>query len=100
MIRRVYVQQFGSFWSLSPKAWSTCIVYAMGGRGWDFDKPHTLGVPPGECRRLKTPPSTARKGEGRYYSTANAYPIVHPLDWSPADWKDAWTDFFPTGGPA
>ena len=85
---RVYVQQYGAFWSMSPFAWRRVCKARLAGEPVNFDDPTTFGLEPVSCKRIGKP-NTVRKGERSYWSTSNAHPIFNILDWTDDDWQYA-----------
>ncbi len=86
-IRRVYVEQFGGWWSLSPGAWETLVRRCASGLGYDLDHPDA------NARRLARPPAAVKSyrdadGSRNWYLVTNEALLRRPLDWSAEDFKD------------
>lgn len=86
--KRVYVQQYGAFWSMSPYAWKRAVKRRASGGYIDFDDPRTFGLEPVSCKRIGKP-NTVLKGESGFWSASAAHPLMNTVDWTDDDWCNA-----------
>lgn len=85
---RVYITQFGFWWSTTTDAWQALVAAAIAAEG-EYDLEHAPGF-----RALSGRPSTVRVEDNehtgrRYYYDIAGHTIHRPLDWTLADWLDA-----------
>ena len=72
MIRRVYIEQLGSWWSLTVDEWRNILYQAVKENG------HTLP----EDKAIKFQPRCARVFNKTYFCSSNENSrIIQPLDW-------------------
>lgn len=86
MTNRIYVEQFGNWWSLTPGQWRDVLEdgvatgsHALPVRGTCTRKPQEIG-------------SRKVKGKPTYYAKASSTLFYQPRDWSKAAYKRALED--------
>ena len=89
-IRRVYLEQFGGWWSLTPEQWLDLVTTTL--LDWSSDK---AGYSLPDDGLLRYRPNGVRKypfGDSHYYSTDPAIRVVQPLNWHRADFDHEQTE--------
>lgn len=85
MGRRVYIEQFGYFWSFAPESWlALCRQCCADGESYNLDEPRW------QARRLARPPRDVTRwrtddGWSDWSAMSNLVILRQPLDWSEAD---------------
>lgn len=76
---RVYVQQFGYFWSLTMSEWQGVIRdYFSSEDGYDL----------GRYKSIQKPKVVFSDREGDFYKIGNDVILVQPLDWTDEEWVE------------
>lgn len=83
MARRIYITQYGYWWSTTASGWRALVAHALAHDGiYDLSKAPDI-------KALRCRPSTVRiddsTGRTAYVDTAG-HRIHQPLDWTLADW--------------
>ena len=88
MSRRVYITQFGGWWSATPAQWLAICRAAVAGAEFDYSQSAKLLA--GRPSTVRTESYTSASGYGRtaYHDTAG-HDIHRPLDWTTEDWQSA-----------
>ena len=87
-MRRVYVENMGSFWSLSQSDWLELCHHCANGNSYDLDDPrwrtNRLSRAPRGIGRFRS-----RDGElSQWTQTANDVIFRQPLDWEKDDFQN------------
>jgi hypothetical protein len=82
-MRRVYIEQYGYFWSLTPEKWLALCRHCAKGEGYDLDAPCW------QARRLVRAPRDVCRwreegGWSDWTATSNEVILRRPLDWDEA----------------
>ena len=99
MITRVYLTQYGGWWSLSPREWWAVCREMVAGRGeYDLSRYRELSGRPA-CILKASKGSDGAVNAGFWPKPGSGALALRPLGWDRERWEEAWEEIDAAIGP-